>query len=139
MAKNEYQKLLDRAMEQIPQERVQQDRFEIPKPVSSIEGNRTVLYNMKEISDRLKRKRSHISKYLAGELATSGTIDKDRTIFQGKFDNKVLEQLIERYVTDFVLCPVCHKPDTDIVRKDRIYFLLCETCGASSSLRNTSF
>ena len=136
MAEEEYQKLLDRALLQLPSESMQKDRFEIPNPVSTISGSRTNLYNLKEICDRLKRKRNHLLKYLAGELATSATIDKDRAIFQGKFENKVLMQLIERYVKEFVICSVCHKPDTRITRKERIYFLLCDVCGASSSIKN---
>ncbi len=137
MSEGNYRKLLDRAIAQLPPESLKKDRFEIPKPVSSISGNRTVLFNLKDICDRLKRDRSHFLKYLAGELATSGTIDGNRAIFQGNFDNKTLEQLVERYVSEFVLCPVCHQPDTKISRKDRVYFLVCEACGASSSIRVT--
>lgn len=136
MTEEDYQKLLDRAIAQLPQESMNKDRFEIPEPVSSVSGSRTSLYNSKEICDRLKRDRNHLSKFLAGELATSATIDKERTIFQGQFDNKILGQLIERYVNEFVLCPVCHKPETRIVRKERIYFLICDACGAASSIKN---
>ncbi|MFH0749175.1 MAG: translation initiation factor IF-2 subunit beta [Candidatus Bathyarchaeota archaeon] len=136
MAEDEYLKLLEKAITQLPPEIIKKDRFEIPKPASSISGRRTILYNLKEICDRLKRDSNHLLKYLGGELATSATIDKDRTIFQGKFDNKILGQLIERYVNDFVLCPVCHQPDTRISRKERIYFLDCDACGAASSIKN---
>lgn len=135
MSEDEYRKLLDRAIAQLPPESLKKDRFEIPRPSSSISGSRTILYNLKDICDRLKRDRNHLLKYLAGELATSATIDKDRTIFQGKFDNRILGQLIERYVNEFVLCPVCHQPDTRIARKERIYFLVCDACGASSSIK----
>lgn len=136
MSEGEYRKLLERAIAQLPPESEKKDRFEIPRSVSSISGNRTILYNLKDICDRLKRDKNHLLKYLAGELATSGTIDGNRAIFQGKFDNRALEQLVERYVNEFVLCPVCHQPDTRITRKDRVYFLVCEACGASSSIRN---
>lgn len=135
MSEEEYLKLLDRAIAQFPPERGKGERFEMPKPASSVVGSRTIMYNLKDICERLKRNKTHLLRYLAGKLATSGTIDKDRAIFQGKFDNRSLEQLVERYVKDFVLCPVCRQPDTKIARKDRIYFLICEACGASSSIR----
>jgi len=138
MSEEKYLKLLDKAIAQFPPERGRGERFEMPKPVSSISGNRTTLHNSKEICDRLKRDKNHLLKYLAGELATSGTIDRDHIIFQGKFDNRAIEQLIERYVKEFVLCPICHQPDTKITRKKRIYFLVCEACGASSSIRGYS-
>ncbi|MFH0896431.1 MAG: translation initiation factor IF-2 subunit beta [Candidatus Bathyarchaeota archaeon] len=137
MSEGDYRKLLDKAISQLPPESSKKDRFEKPKPSSSISGNRTILYNLKDICDRLKRDRNQMLKYLAGELATSGTVDGNRAIFQGKFDNRALEQLVERYINEFVLCPVCHQPDTRIARKDRVYFLVCEACGASSSIRVT--
>lgn len=135
MSDKSYMKLLDRAWSQLPPEVTKKDRFELPKPVSSIAGNRTVLYNFKEVSDRLRRNNEHLLKYLSGELATAGTIDGNRAIFQGKFDNKTLERLLERYTQEFVLCPTCHQPDTKIVREERLYFLVCEACGARSSIR----
>ena len=137
MSEKDYLKLLEKAIEQLPPENTKKNRFEIPKTSSSISGNRTVLHNLKDICDRLKRDRNHLLKYLAGELATSATIDGNRAIFQGRFTNLALEQLVERYVNDFVLCPVCHQPDTKITRKERVYFLVCEACGASSSIRGT--
>jgi len=137
MSDMDYLKLLDRAIAKLPSQSTKKDRFEIPKPASTISGNRTMLYNLKEMCDRLKRDKNQLLKYLAGELATSGTVDGNRAIFQGKFDNRVLEKLVERYVNEFVLCPVCHQYDTRISRKDRVYFLVCEACGASSSIRVT--
>lgn len=135
MAEEEYLKLLDRAEEQLSPEKTSGERFEKPVPLSSIMGNRTILYNLKEICDRLKRDRSHLVKYLSGELATKGTINRENAIFQGRFETSVLENLVERYVQDFVRCPVCDQPDTKIIRKNRIYFLDCEACGASSSIK----
>ena len=135
MSDEAYIKLLDRALSQLPPEVTKKDRFELPKPVSSISGNRTVLYNLKEISDRLRRSKEHLVKYLSGELATAGIIDGTHAIFQGKFDNKTVERLLERYAQEFVFCPTCHQPDTKIIREERLYFLVCDACGARSSVR----
>lgn len=135
MTEEEYRKLVDRAFSQLSPATERKERFEIPRTMSSVSGTRTILTNFKEICDRLKRNRNQVLKYIAGELATSGTVDGSRVIFQGKFSNHALEQLINKYVNEFVYCPVCHQPDTKIVRKDRIYFLACEACGASSSIR----
>ncbi|UCH38059.1 MAG: translation initiation factor IF-2 subunit beta [Candidatus Bathyarchaeota archaeon] len=135
MSEEEYHRLLERAITQLPPESIRKERFVIPNPISEVSGNRTILYNLKEISDRLKRDRTRILKFLAGEFATSGTIDGDRAIFQGKFNRSAFVQLIDRYVNEYVLCPVCNRPDTTIARKERVYFLVCEACGASSSVR----
>ena len=135
MSEEEYRRLLDKAITQLPPESTRKERFVIPRPISEISGSRTILYNLKEISDRLKRDRARVLKFLAGEFATSGTMDGDRAIFQGKFTSSSFIQLIERYVNEFILCPVCHRPDTTIARKERVYFIVCEACGASSSIR----
>jgi len=132
---DDYQKLLDRALSQLPQRTEQKGRFEPPHAQSSISGNRTVLFNLREICDRIGRDRDHLLKYLAGELATSASLDDDHAIFQGRFDNRTIDGLVQRYIEDAVLCPICHQPDTKIIRKDRISQLQCEACGATSPIR----
>ena len=96
---------------------------------------RTVLSNFKEICDALNRKPRHVLKFLSGEMATAATIQRTRAIFQGKFDYATFERLIKRYTNEFVVCPVCKRPDTKIVKERRFLFLICEACGAKSSIR----
>jgi translation initiation factor 2 subunit 2 len=131
----DYNKLLDRALSQLPQGVERRDRFVPPQAQSVISGGQTILLNLKDIVDRLRRDRSSFVKYIAGELATSGTIDGNRALFQGRFDSRTLNGLLDRYVHEYVLCPVCHQPDTRIVRKGRYNFLNCDACGAQSPIR----
>lgn len=133
--REDYEKLLNRAHAQLPRQALTRERFEKPKPISSIAGNRTILHNFKEICDRLRRDQNHFMKFLTGELATSGTIEGAHVVFQGRFSSRVLEDLVERYINGFLLCPVCHQPDTRIVKEDRFHFLVCDACGAKSSVR----
>jgi len=133
--KSDYGELLKRAYSQLPPEVFEHKRFEIPKPKSTVAGARTILYNFKEICDILNREPNHLLRFLSREMATAGTTDGTRATFQGRFEQGGLERLIKRYVDDFVMCPVCKRPDTKIVREKRLYFLVCEACGARSSLR----
>ena len=135
MASLDYEKILNEAYSQLPPEVFKHERFEVPKPHSAIFGSRTILHNFKEICDILNRNPAQILRFLSKEMATSGTVDGNRAIFQGRFERDTLERLIERFVNEFVMCPVCKRPDTKIVKKRRLYFLLCETCGARSSIR----
>jgi translation initiation factor 2 subunit 2 len=135
MAEETYKKLLDRAISQLPPEVSKKARFIIPKPASTIMGNRTILYNLKEICDTLRRSREHVLKYLSKELATAGNIDGTNILFQGKFENVVIRRLIERYAQEFVYCPICHQPDTRMVKEGRYNFLICDACGAKSSAK----
>jgi len=133
--KTDYEEMLKRARSQIPHEVLEHKRLEIPKPRSSTIGVRTIIYNFKEICDTIRRDPHHLMKFLSKELATAGTLEEMRVVFQGKFSRDTLDRLIERYVEDFVVCPVCKLPDTRMVREKRFQFLVCEACGAKSSIR----
>jgi translation initiation factor 2 subunit 2 len=131
----DYKEMLKRARSQLPLETLEHKRFEIPKARSFTIGMRTVIHNFKEISDTLNRDPNHLLKFLSKELATAGTLQATRAVFQGKFTRQTIDRLAKRYVDEFVVCPVCKRPDTKIVKERRFYFIVCEACGARSSTR----
>ena len=135
MSEEEYTKLLDKALSQLPPKTVKSERFELPNPSSSISGHRTILSNLFEICNLLNRDTTHLLKFLCKELATAGSIDGVTAVFQGKFQNRIFQKLLDRYLKEYVLCTICHQPDTKIIKKGRYYFLICDACGATSSLR----
>ena len=131
----DYKELLKRARSQLPSEILEHKRFEIPRPRSFVTGMRTILANFKEICDVLNREPRHVLKFFSGEMATAATMQETRANFQGRFGRDTFERLIERYVKEFVVCPICKRPDTKIVKERRFLFLICEACGAKSSIR----
>ena len=133
--KSNYKELLKRAHSQLPREVFEQKRFEIPKVRSGTIGMRTYIVNYKEIADALNRDPQHLLRYLSREMATAGSIDGARAIFQGKFKVDTLDHLIRLYAEEFVVCPVCKRPDTKMAKEKRFSFLSCEACGAKSSIR----
>jgi len=135
MMKSKYEDLLKRVYSQLPPEVFKPKRFEIPRVSSTVAGMRTVIHNFKEIVNVLNRSPQHLMKFLTREMATAGTLEGDRAIFQGRFSEESLQNLINRYTRDYVICPICKRPDTKIVKEKRIYFLVCEACGAKSSIR----
>jgi translation initiation factor 2 subunit 2 len=132
--KYDYEELLKRARSQIPDVSSKHERLELPRLRQSVIGMRTVIYNFKEIADALNREPQHLLKYLTREMATAATMQESRVIFQGKFSSETLGRLIQRYMENFVVCPVCKLPDTKIVKEKRLSFLICEACGAKSSV-----
>ncbi|UCG45210.1 MAG: translation initiation factor IF-2 subunit beta [Candidatus Bathyarchaeota archaeon] len=134
--KTDYEEMLKRARSQLPSGSLKHKRFEIPRPRCHVVGMRTVFRNYKETCDVLNRDAHHLLKFLSREMATAGTTDKSRVVFQGKFSYDTFERLLKRYVDEFVTCPVCKSPDTKIVREKRLCFLICEACGARSSARS---
>jgi translation initiation factor 2 subunit 2 len=133
--KYDYEELLKKARSQIPEVSSKHERLELPRLHHSVVGMRTIIHNFKEIADALNRDPQHLLKYLTREMATAATVQESRVIFQGKFSPDTLQRLIQRYVENFVVCPVCKRPDTKIVKEKRLSFLICEACGAKSSVQ----
>jgi translation initiation factor 2 subunit 2 len=132
----EYEELLKRAMEKLPKIMEGRERFEVPKVICEVSGNKMVLKNFGEILAVLRRDSGHLSKYLSKELATAGSVQGNTLIFQGKTSREILQKKVDDYVKEFVYCKECGKPDTKLVKEDRIYFLACEACGAKKPTRS---
>ncbi|MCX8153681.1 MAG: translation initiation factor IF-2 subunit beta [Candidatus Bathyarchaeota archaeon] len=133
--KYDYDELLRRAYAQAPEVSVKRERLTLPRLVLTTVGMRTIVANFKEVAEVLDRDPQHILKFLTRELATAATMQESRVIFQGKFQQDSLERLLQRYMEIFVICPVCKRPDTKIVKERRLSFLLCNACGAKSSIK----
>jgi len=131
----DYEELLKRARAQLPDVGSKRERLELPRLSYARIGMRTVIFNFKEIADALDRDPLHLLKYLSGEMATAATMQGSRVIFQGKFSEDTFARLMQRYLETFVVCPVCKRPDTKIVKEKRLSFLVCDACGARSSIK----
>ncbi|MEM2882439.1 MAG: translation initiation factor IF-2 subunit beta [Candidatus Bathyarchaeia archaeon] len=131
---SKYEELLERAYSKIKDSGLEARRFEIPAPQSSVTGGKTYVYNFLEICGRLNRDPHHVLKFLTREMATAGSLDGARAIFKGKFDRATLSNLFQIYANKFVICPICKMPDTKLLRERRLTFLICEACGAKSSV-----
>jgi translation initiation factor 2 subunit 2 len=130
-----YDDLLKRACEQMPEVSTKKERLEMPRIMLQTVGMRTVISNFKEIADALDRDPQHLLKFLTREMATAATFHESRAIFQGKFRTDSFERLLQRYQESYVICPVCKRPDTKIVKEKRLTFLVCNACGARSSVK----
>ena len=133
--KYEYDELLKRACSQMPEVSMKRERLELPRLHITTVGMRTIISNFKEVADVLNRDAQHILKFLTREMATAATFHESRAVFQGKFKRDSFERLLSRYMENFVICPVCKRPDTRITKEKRLSFLICNACGAKSSIK----
>ncbi|MCS4541223.1 MAG: translation initiation factor IF-2 subunit beta [Euryarchaeota archaeon] len=136
MTEYKYESLLERAQAKLPKKTLEDVRFKIPEITSFVEGNQTIIQNIREVASKLNRDPKHLMKYLSKELATAGNLEPTRAVFQGKFSSHLLNDRIKAYVNEFIICHECHKPDTLIVKQERMYYLLCEACGARAPVRS---
>ncbi len=127
---NDYLASLDRAMKQLPEIKGSGERFVVPEPKLLTEGKTTVLENFAGIADKLNREPEHIFKFLLRELGTAGKIDGSRAIFQKRVTTDVISELINAYVKEYVICSECGRPDTHLIKSERILTLRCDACGA---------
>ena len=130
-----YETLLDEAYKKVKKIDVSSGRFEIPKIKGHFEGRKTILTNFFQIASHIRRNPEHFQKFILRELAASGQKDGDRLVLNIKVPSAKINQKIEQYVNEFVLCKECGKPDTELIKQDRLTFLHCLACGAKHSVR----
>ncbi|MCP1662696.1 MAG: translation initiation factor IF-2 subunit beta [Methanocalculus sp. MSAO_Arc1] len=130
-----YEELLKKAYTGITEPTETGERFVVPPVKSYLEGKTTILENFSEIAQALNRDSDHFMKFMLGELGTAGKIDGSRAIFNGKFETDVLSAIVKNYIDDFVICSECGRPDTRLVKDDRIHMLRCDACGSHRPVR----
>ncbi len=126
---NGYEELLKRALENLPVKKPD-ERFELPRANVMIAGRITTLKNFSDIVKTLRREPKHLAKYLFKELAAPGEIKNSELVLQGKFSSGIINSKIENYAEEYVYCHECGKPDTVIVKINRLDQIKCEACGA---------
>jgi translation initiation factor 2 subunit 2 len=134
--RSEYEDLLKRLESQLGNtSRKVVSRLEVPIPQIIWVGQRTIFRNFMEFPKALRRDPEKLLLYLNKELASAGYIAGERVIFLGRKEPSSFGALIDRYVKDYVICPVCGSPDTRTEKSKKVGFLLCEACGARSSIK----
>lgn len=124
-----YLRLLERAYK-IVTPKVERRR-EIPRIEVYNEAKRTVIRNFKDIATRLNRDPTHIARFFIKELAAPGNVDAGGSlIIYAEKSPRTIEMVYERYIKLYVICPVCGSIDTYLVKRDRMYELVCTACGA---------
>ena len=132
----EYDKMLEEVRKNLPESVFIKERFEIPKVLGHIQGNRTIISNFLQIASTLRRDVSHLLKYVLKELATPGEIKKSGALILGtKVPASRINDKIRQFANDFVLCFECGKPDTQIVKEEGINYLKCTACGAKNVIK----
>ncbi len=130
-----YEKLLKKAEEELPEQVLGKERFEIEKIRGHIEGNKTVLVNLKKIAKDLRRDENHLLKYLLKELATPGKYVHELAILGTKVAATAINKKIKKYASEFVFCSECSKPDTALIEEKGAIYLKCSACGAKKPVK----
>lgn len=130
----DYDSLLARAKENLPNVVAEHKRFQLPKLDIIYEGNNTIIRNFTDFSKAMRRDAEHFIGILQKELGTAGHLEGQRAVFKGVIEEGVINSRVEAYMETYVLCAECHRPDTHIKREGRTSVLVCEACGAKRPL-----
>lgn len=129
--------MLKRARERLPESVFEKERFEIPRVRGHLEGNKTIVSNFQQIAQVLRRPIEHFLKYVLKELATPGEISRSGLLVLGaKIPASRINDKIRQYANEFVLCPDCGKPDTELKKEGDFTFLRCSACGGKNPVKS---
>ena len=132
----DYKSMLEDVRKNLPEAVFIKERFEIPKVLGHMQGNRTIISNFLQIASTLRRDVDHLLKYVLKELATPGEIKKSGALILGtKVPASRINDKIRHYANEFVLCIECGKPDTQIVREGDLNYMKCTACGAKNFVK----
>lgn len=129
-----YDDLLNKAYEKIPENVKKFSRFETPKVELRIESRNTFVTNFDKIINTLNRDRHFLGIFLKS-AGTMGEIRGQQLFMKGQYKEQVLNRLIENYTKTYVLCNICNKPDTQIQREGKKIYLKCTACGAREEIK----
>ena len=122
--------MLKKVRKELPKISSKKERFEIPKVIGHIQGNRTIISNFNHIANALQRKPEHLLKYILKELATPGDLKSTGLLIGRKISSTMINGKIKQYIDLFVICPECKRPDTELLKEGSITFMQCLACGA---------
>ncbi|CAF0799043.1 unnamed protein product [Adineta steineri] len=120
------------------------NRYKMPKLVVQVEKERyffkTISVNISDVGKALHRSSLYIIKYLSLELNSSMKFDKrlNEYVIIGNYYPELLQDLLDGFINQFVLCKICENPETDLnydQRNPKEIYQRCFACGNTSEIR----
>lgn len=118
-------------------------RYKMPTVYGKLEGrgngSKTVIPNISDVGSSLHRDPGEVNKFFGCELGAQTTYNKetDRAIVNGHHTDKVLQQMVHKYIEAFVLCPNCGLPETEYKIKSGTIYHKCAACGSKEMVDMT--
>lgn len=127
-----YSQLLDRFFVSISEreETEQLKRLSLPVPNLIQKGGRRMIWTNFQITcQAMNRDQEQVKNFILEELLAEGSIDGQcQLVIVGRFQSQMILTLLRKYVSQFVICQICKRPNTSIVRQNRLTILKCNSC-----------
>jgi len=59
-----------------------------------------------------------------------------RVILGSKFSAALINKKIKKYVSEFIICAECGKPDTELIEVESVTYLKCLVCGVKKPVKS---
>ncbi|AFU90013.1 putative eukaryotic translation initiation factor [Abalone herpesvirus Victoria/AUS/2009] len=103
-------------------------RHKMPEIETRIEGGSlTKLVNVRAVAKALNRKKEHIVKFLGCVLGVG--VCAQNNLIGGSVSRMKVQELIDVYIANFVLCDRCTSPETVLLSGSGNPVLRCGACG----------
>jgi putative translation initiation factor aIF-2 beta subunit len=133
--------LLDRAYKLLEEKKVKtkESQYEPPQAeVMKYGSKKTGVINFKTICKTLLRTENELMKYILGEFSCQGSITgQHELIINGKFNEKSVQSVLNKYIKKYVLCYVCKSSKTKLAKENRLTILECENCKSKTSVETS--
>lgn len=107
----------------------------IKRPEIQLQNRKTFIPNFSQMCASMKREPADVSAYINKELQMQTSISAGGVLIIHAISRKTqVEKVIEKYVLEFVRCPLCKFQDTRIEKDNRITYLRCNRCHASTAI-----
>lgn len=125
-----YEKMLERARSNVPEDIGEEQTFEPPKARGREEASTTIIENWNEILRAVNDQEKPLLRFLSHEIGTQGTIEGTRAEFKGNHSFRKINSLLEEFFTTYIICSECGRPDTQLKKEKHHLLKKCTACGA---------
>ena len=116
-------------------------RYTMPALVCRAEGSgngkKTRILNLGEVGQALKRPAEYLMKFFGYELGSRSSYTEkkkgkteEQAFLDGWWEVSTLQELLDKFIEKYVLCPQCRLPEIDVVVKEKRAQDLKATCKA---------
>jgi len=113
-------------------------KLSVPE-IITIGKSKSAWVNFDKFVTAFNRPQEHLLNYVLGELGVQGTIGgENQIIIKMKVNKKDIENILRKYIHDYVQCSNC-KSFRTVIRKDpqrRLQKIYCESCFAEKTIQH---
>lgn len=109
-------------------------KFVAKQPKSERKNRKTFFTNFVECCKNVNRDIEFVKTFYENNLGVSMSITGDGSLMINKmYNEKEISEVYVRFLKEYVICPQCGSGNTEMIRDDRLAFLMCNSCKSKQS------